>query len=40
MMTGIKGTDEQVPVRGDYSAPVILNPVFSDPRCGTRRGGQ
>ncbi|MEH6740849.1 MAG: YHYH protein [Sulfitobacter sp.] len=29
MMTGIVGTNEQVPVPAEYPAPVILKPVFS-----------
>ncbi|MGJ8598271.1 YHYH protein [Sulfitobacter sp.] len=29
MMTGIVGTNEQVPVPAEYPAPVILNPVYS-----------
>ncbi|QBF33384.1 YHYH protein [Thalassococcus sp. S3] len=28
MMTGITGTNEQVPVPGEYAAPIILNPVL------------
>ncbi|WP_371154014.1 YHYH protein [Jannaschia sp. 2305UL9-9] len=30
MMTGITGTNEQVPVPGDYAAPVILAPRMGD----------
>lgn len=29
MMTGITGTNEQVPVPAEYSAPIILSPEFS-----------
>ncbi|ERP96671.1 hypothetical protein Q669_27835 [Labrenzia sp. C1B10] len=30
MMTGIVGTNEQVPVPAEYAAPIILNPVLTD----------
>jgi hypothetical protein len=29
MMTGIVGTNEQVPVPAEYGAPILLNPVFN-----------